>query len=233
MLAVLCAAGHAAPPADAEALNVNSVADLQTQVHALVQRGAESAKRKVQVDDAGRWGLAGQLPATVRVSLREKVLNAHTRQVEVQVHGVEGDAPVLGSLRFVLRDLQTVWVSSLPQRKGATLACDQLHQESRVIRAGAATWRGSCEGLKDLRVRRAVQAGDVLLAADLAPVAAVSANEEANASISVGAVRIEVRATALADGQVGQEIPIRLAGQSGVLRARVQAPGEVIVVKGL
>jgi flagella basal body P-ring formation protein FlgA len=233
-LALPVAVAHAAP-ADAELLSVSSLADLQAQVRTMVQRRAEASTAHVQLDEAGRWGLSGPLPDKVWVSVSETALNAHTRQVQAQVRPSSQDAgPALGSLRFVLRALQPVWVSSLPLRKGVSVGCDQLRQEWRVALSEAPPrWNGDCEGLKALRVKRAIEAGDALLLSDLAPLAAVSANDEANASVHVGAVRIEVRATVLADGQVGQEIPIRLAGQSGVLKARVQAPGEVVVIKGL
>jgi flagella basal body P-ring formation protein FlgA len=232
-LALSGAAAHAVP-AEAEAFSASSAADLQAQVRAVVLREADASGQHVQLDDAGRWGLSGPLPERVWVSVSETALNVNTRQVQAQVRASSQEAsPTLGSLRFVMRALQPVWVASLPLRKGLSVGCDQLRQEWRVVHSGAPRWNGDCEGLKALRVKRAIEAGDALLATDLAPLAAVSANEEANASVLVGAVRIDVRATVLADGQVGQEIPIRLVGQRGVLKARVQAPGEVVVIKGL
>jgi flagella basal body P-ring formation protein FlgA len=215
-------------------LSVVSAADLRVQVQALVQGGIDASGRAAQLREAGHWGLAEGPQGEVWVSLVEKRLDAHTRQVEAQMRTSPGDArPSAGVMRFVLRDLQTVWVASAALRKDSPLDCGSLRQEHRVVRSNVSRWTGSCETLAGWRVKRPVDAGDVLLSADLAPWSAVSANQEANASVSVGAVRIEVRATALADGQVGQEIPVKLAGQSGVLKARVQAPGEVVVIKGL
>lgn len=217
-----------------QALTVSSATDLRAQVQGLVQRSIEASGRAAQLDDAGQWGLPEGLQGEVWVSVHEKMLDMHTRQVEAKVRtsSVES-APASGSLRFVLRDLQPVWVSSVVLRQGSTLGCDKLRQEWRVVRSNVSRWSGACEDLAGWRVKRPIDAGDVLLSSDLAPKSAVSVNEEAQASVSVGAVRIEVRATALADGHVGQDIPIRLAGQSSVLKARVLAPGEVIVIKGL
>ncbi|MDO9005745.1 MAG: flagellar basal body P-ring formation chaperone FlgA [Aquabacterium sp.] len=232
MLALNGAAWAGAP--GAQALTVSSITDLRAQVQGLVQRGIEASGRAAQLNDAGQWGLPEGLQGDVWVSVHEKTLDAHTRQVEAKVRTSNLEtAPASGSLRFVLRDLQPVWVSTVVLRQGAPLVCGQLRQELRVLRSNVSRWSGTCEGLAGWRVKRPIDAGDVLLSSDLAPQSAVSANQEAQASISVGAVRIEVRATALADGQVGQEIPIRLAGQSSVLKARVLAPGEVIVIKGL
>lgn len=215
-------------------LSVVSASDLRVQVQALVQGGIDASGRAAQLGEAGQWGLAEGLQGEVWVRLSEKKLDAHTRQVEAQVRTSSGDAaPSAGVLRFVLRDLQKVWVSSVSLRKDAPLDCGALRQEQRVVRSNVSRWTGTCEALAGWRVKRPIDAGDLLLSADLAPLSAVSANQEANASVSVGAVLIEVRATVLADGQIGQEIPVRLAGQSGVLKARVRAPGEVVVIKGL
>ncbi|MES2089561.1 MAG: flagellar basal body P-ring formation chaperone FlgA [Pseudomonadota bacterium] len=220
---------------NAQPIVVMSSADLQLQVREWLQRDIETSGRPAKLEDLGSWGLQADLNGPVWVSQRGWLVDAHTRQVEVLVQSSEQeDAQHVGSLRFVLRDLAPVWVAVAPMRAGALVSCDALRQDMQVVRSSVPhRWIGSCDAIKGWHVKRPLDAGSVLLSADLAPPSAVLANSEANASIAVGAVRIDVKATVLADGQVGQVIPIRLAGQSTVLKAKVLGAGEVIVTKGL
>jgi flagella basal body P-ring formation protein FlgA len=74
---------------------------------------------------------------------------------------------------------------------------------------------------KALRLRRAVIAGQAVLAADFEPIPAVQAQQSVRIESGDGPVRLSIRGRALRDGEVGDLITVLPAGASQTVRARV------------
>jgi len=68
---------------------------------------------------------------------------------------------------------------------------------------------------------------------DVAPEAAVQAQQVATVTSRLGNIEIQAKGIALADAQIGQRVPIRLNGQTQVIMAVVTAPGQVRVWEGM
>jgi flagellar basal body P-ring formation protein FlgA len=81
--------------------------------------------------------------------------------------------------------------------------------------------------LDGLRLKRAMRAHAVLLAADLEPRPAVARGAPVTLQMTTQSVRLEVRATALADAAVGENIWVKREPAGESLRAHVVAPGIV------
>lgn len=78
-----------------------------------------------------------------------------------------------------------------------------------------------------MRLRRAVHAGDPVLASDFEAVPMVTAQQMVNVQASRGAVRLLVPARALVDGDIGQTISVLPANATRPVRVRVVSPGVV------
>jgi len=80
-----------------------------------------------------------------------------------------------------------------------------------------------------MRLRRALRAGAVLMAADLEPRRAVARGETVTLKLHAPMVRLETRAVALGDAGVGDDIWVKRESAGEALRALVVAPGIVEV----
>lgn len=78
-----------------------------------------------------------------------------------------------------------------------------------------------------LRLRRAVRAGEPVLASDFEPMPAVAARAQVEIEVEQGAVRLRTQGIALADGSLGASVPVRPEGAQSVVTARVIATGKV------
>lgn len=81
--------------------------------------------------------------------------------------------------------------------------------------------------LTGMRLRRAVRAGDPVLASDFEPMPLISARQTVRVLVLRGAVRLSVPAQALADGDAGQTIPVLPASATSPIKARVVSSEEV------
>lgn len=82
-----------------------------------------------------------------------------------------------------------------------------------------------------MRVRRALQAGQVLLRAQIAPAPEVERGSWVQMSGGSGAIALTRRAQVLQDGWTGQAVRVRLHGVGSALQARVLGPGQVEVLQ--
>lgn len=78
-----------------------------------------------------------------------------------------------------------------------------------------------------MRLRRAVRAGDPVLASDFEPVPMVSAQQTVNVQATRGAVNVSVPGRALGDGDAGQMISVLPSNATRPVRARIVSPGVV------
>lgn len=80
------------------------------------------------------------------------------------------------------------------------------------------------------RLRRAVRAGEPVLASDLEPVPTVQARRRVGIEAVVGVVRIVTQGTALADGDIGDAIPVLPDHAAQPVEGRVVSP-EVVRIE--
>lgn len=78
-----------------------------------------------------------------------------------------------------------------------------------------------------MRLRRAVRAGDPVLASDFEAVPTVSAQQTVSVQATRGAVSLSVPGRALGDGDAGQTISVLPSNATRPVRARVVSPGVV------
>lgn len=102
----------------------------------------------------------------------------------------------------------------------------------RPAQVDLAKWQGAAvtvdpASLSGQRLRRAVRAGDAVLASDFEPVPAVSARQTVDVLATRGAVTLSVRGRALNDGDAGQLISVLPANATSPIRARVVSSGVV------
>jgi flagella basal body P-ring formation protein FlgA len=170
----------------------------------------------------GEPGLSVQAPplesllrprAGVRVELSSDGLYAATVPVALRVRA-EGE--VLVARRGLAR--------------GALLRCEELQAERRDLAAlGRMPAPAACR--EGQRLLEAVPAGAALAAAALQPAPAVMQGEEVALQVPGRGLRVEARAVALADGQLGQTVAVRALRGSAPVAARVTAAGVVQLMR--
>jgi len=121
------------------------------------------------------------------------------------------------------------WEASADIRPGvATLNEANLQRaEVDVATLGTTPWR---EALDGYRLRKPLLAGQILTAAHVERVSAVTRGQLVDVKASDGDLRIDGQARALQDGQVGDLIQVRLARSSAAVMGRVIGASVVEVV---
>ncbi len=99
--------------------------------------------------------------------------------------------------------------------------------EADASALGQPAVRGDGDSVPAQRVRRNLHSGDVVTAAHLQSVPAVSRGDWVSLVSRSGLVSLESRVEVLQDGQVGQVVRARPLNATGVLLARVTAPGHL------
>jgi flagella basal body P-ring formation protein FlgA len=83
----------------------------------------------------------------------------------------------------------------------------------------------------NLRLRRGLQAGEVVKTTDLEPVPAVQRGDWITLRMTNGDIAMEGRAEVLQDGQLGQSVRVKLTGAERSILARVTGAGIVEILK--
>lgn len=219
-------------PATVADFKASTPADLNAQLANWLARSFDAAGMSVQVVPQGAWGLSAAWLPHVHAVLQDRARHGDTWQLNVEL--TSGGAPsTVAVARFRALELKPVWVAGGPLRKGDALSCARLRQDKRVLRVANDSWQGSCENLLGLRVRRPLQAGDVLMAADMADASVIQGQQEMVVVTRLGAIEVQATGTALADARMGEKVPVRLAGQTQVIQAIVIAPGMARVAEGM
>lgn len=123
--------------------------------------------------------------------------------------------------------MQQVLVARSNLMKLQPVSCDNVDVELRdvaILSSGPLV--GDCSSLHR-RLRRSLNAGEVLQLGELEAIPAISEGESVTLQVVSGAVVLESRAMALTDGQVGQRISVRAALSQEPVLAMVVAPGIV------
>jgi flagellar basal body P-ring formation protein FlgA len=133
----------------------------------------------------------------------------------------------------------TVWVEMREERTVPTYAesypvhrpMSQLRTAPAVVDmmccAGPVMTASADDG--DLRLKRAVRAGQPLLAADFESLPDVVARQQVAIEVDSGAVRLQTVGLALHDGRIGDRINVRRERAQDVIRARVIGKQKVVV----
>jgi flagella basal body P-ring formation protein FlgA len=84
--------------------------------------------------------------------------------------------------------------------------------------------------IAQLRSRRAIAAGHIIMKADLEPMPPVSRGQEVSVEVHYGSVAIETSAVALREGRVGESVMVRNPDSRLTYAAQVVGPGRAMVV---
>ena len=134
---------------------------------------------------------------------------------------VDGEFARSVALPFQVRAYGTVLAATRDLDAGARPDCSSLAEREEDLAAlDAAPMRGACDSVQG-RLKRPLALGAALLKSHLQPPLAVSQGDSIALLMQDGAIVLEARATALADGNVGQRIDVRPAGANQTVRAEV------------
>ena len=168
---------------------------------------------------------AGKVEYRVRANGRENVLQ---RRVTVWLE-VLVDAVFVRTLalQFEVQAWRPVLVARRELAAGTAPACDAFDtRELDVAALDGAPAGADCGALRG-RLKRALGAGAALLQTHLQAELAVTQGDSVDLRVADGAILIEARAVALADGNVGQRIDVQPSNGTRAVRAEVIGPGLV------
>lgn len=89
---------------------------------------------------------------------------------------------------------------------------------------------GKMTQLRGLRLRRAVRSGMPVTRSDFETIPAVDDQARVDVKVHVGRIHMDVQGRALAEGEVGDVIPVQVQGATASVRARVVGKGVVDVL---
>lgn len=121
-----------------------------------------------------------------------------------------------------VRALDSGWVALADLPAGTALAPAAIAPALVDIAAGAAPVFPEDPAGRTLR--RAVRAGQYIAAGSIGDPFAVGVGQPIDIRLRTGGIEVLARGTALQDGRVGEEIPVRISSAEGRLRARVLSP---------
>lgn len=209
------------------ALRASSTSELDSLLANELTGMYQADRVEVQVTPQGRWGLQARWLPDVDANLRAVRPVAGGWQVEVSVspHGAHGLASPQALMRYKVLRLMGVWTATAALQRGDEVSCAAVRAEKKVPVSGSVYWSGDCQDLMALRLRHPLRPGDTLMVADLSPPGMVQAGQSARVVTRAGGIEISASCEALADGQLGQRIPVRIHGRAVAIRAMVTAPG--------
>lgn len=121
-----------------------------------------------------------------------------------------------------------VWVARRPIARKQEVPADGVVQCVRDI-AGLGGDPLTAASLQGLRAVRKLPSGAILAAEDVEPIPAVSQGEEITVYAGRGSVRLQVKAVALTDGRVSQQIMVKNPGSGESFRATVIGTRQAMV----
>lgn len=133
----------------------------------------------------------------------------------------------------------TVWMDLRDERQVLSYAAGYAaRQPGADLRLQTATVDMACcagetvaaaQQLAELRLKRSVRAGQPVLASDFEALPDVQAQRPVAIEVALGQVRLTTAGIALADGRIGDEVPVRTAASRETVKAHVVAKQKVIV----
>lgn len=203
---------------------------LAAQVQQVLQARTEAAGSSARVQATGRVPDLSLPQGAVRIDVGDvpgRWPRAHAI-VPVKVV-VEGHAPRTVPVGISASDVRTVMSYAADFGAGT----DAARLRTRQARVDMTCCDGEVamdvHALQSRRLRRAVRAGQPVLLSDLEARPLVAAQQKVAVAVERGPVRIVTTGIALADGAVGDRIPVRTAESRQVVRARIVEQGKVAV----
>jgi len=168
----------------------------------------------------GSLNMAARLPEKPTPSRRMCVW------VDVQVNGKDyRSLPVW----FSVKATREVLVARVPLRAGEMLrAGDFVTAPVDVTELGSAPVLAA-DQVERQRLRRPLEAGQTLLAAQLEPRPAVVRNQTVEVKLVLGSIQIETAGIALADARLGEAVRIKNPANNQSFGATVIADGKVLI----
>ena len=203
---------------------------------ARVAQAAEQALRALAANEGARLDLAlaaplqdlALPPGAVALRVRApapQVLRQRRPTVWVDI-GVDGAFVRTVPVGFELHAWRAALVAARDLDAGATPACADLAARDIDLTQLPGPALEDCGAVRG-RLTHALARGEPLLQGQLRIPAAVADGDSVRLQLVDGAIVLESRATALADGAVGQRIDVRPAGAQQAVRAEVAAAGVV------
>jgi flagellar basal body P-ring formation protein FlgA len=129
---------------------------------------------------------------------------------------------------FAVRAWRPVWVAREPVAAGQATSQGFFTVEQREITALPSPPWPAGQGLEGLRLRRAVDAGAVLTAAQVELLPAVARNQPVRVQVNAGLVALQAAGVALADARIGERVRVLNPASRETFAARVVADGLVV-----
>lgn len=128
---------------------------------------------------------------------------------------------------FNVQAYQAVLVAKRDLPKGAAPQCEALLVRVEDVAAlDGAPFPADCHAVQG-RLKRALKQGEPLLKTQLQAPITVAQGDSVSLQLADGAVMLESRAIALADGEIGQRIGVKPSGGTDAVMVEVIAPGVV------
>lgn len=225
-------------PGSVAEFRANDLTALRDQLQSWLVQTFRNEGVVVRGEVLGEWGLNVSVLPDVAVRVHRKLLASGNWQLDLTLCPAVDQLCQAASralIRYRVRELTKVWVVAGELKKGDALVCGALRREWRDTRSRGtnANWQEACEALAGWRARHPLQAGDVLKSTDLMPQDGVIEKDVAQVITRLGNIEIQAKGMVLADARVGQQVPVRLTGQTNVVQCVVVAPGVVRVMEGL
>jgi flagella basal body P-ring formation protein FlgA len=138
--------------------------------------------------------------------------------------GSHGRVDVWARVRVAVRQTRVLTRTALRAGEAITAAQLQVEEFEDTPIADLVTTVESAAGSI---VKRPIRAGAVLKTQYLDHPSAISKGDTVRLRTSVGVAHVLTQVSAQARGNIGDIIPVKSAGSGRVLRARIEAPGEV------
>lgn len=129
---------------------------------------------------------------------------------------------------FAVQAWRPVWVAREPVAAGQATSQGFFTVEQREITALSSPPWPAMQGLEGLRLRRAVDAGTVLTAAQVEFLPAVARNQPVRVQVNAGLVSLQAAGVALADARIGERVRVLNPASRESFAARVVADGLVV-----
>jgi flagella basal body P-ring formation protein FlgA len=207
---------------------------------------AADARWQPQVEQVLRSALAERWPQVQEWSMRPLLtkrqrtkLDALTiRQVAVAQTGARSTVRVISgtsshemttTVWFAVEGREPVLSATSALSAGTVLSPQHVSVRMQDVLARDCTLSGGMGALIAMRLKRAVQAGEMLCSADVEPAPLVARGEAVTVRAIAGAVTLTTRGIAERDGMLGSVLPVRNLASGATFEAAVTGRAEVTV----
>lgn len=150
---------------------------------------------------------------------------------------VHEENAILRRIPFRIRVMPFAWVPVLaqPLQHNAPVNAAQIRWERREVTDIRHPWPDEPGMLQDAsyRLRRALQAGDILTWQDLEAIPMVCQGNRVALRLKQGSVLVETEGIAMQDGHIGEIIRVEQEELGSLLRAKVTGTGRADIINAL